>query len=226
MSVHLQQELEKLKMKLLHLGAISETAIERAGFALINLDVNLAREVINSDHLADLKEVEIEEDCLKILALYTPVANDLRFVVAILKINNDLERVCDLAVNIAERVVFLGSRAPIEAPADFNQMWKLSLKMLNDCLEAFVESDAKMAKSVCEQDDEVDAINRQVYQAVYDQIKKDPEKTEALIHYLSISRHFERAADYATNIAEDVIYMVDGEIIRHKPELFHLKPTK
>jgi phosphate transport system protein len=210
----------------LHLGAISETAIERAGFALINLDVNLAREVINSDHLADLKEVEIEEDCLKILALYTPVANDLRFVVAILKINNDLERVCDLAVNIAERVVFLGSRAPIEAPADFNQMWKLSLKMLNDCLEAFVESDAKMAKSVCEQDDEVDAINRQVYQAVYDQIKKDPEKTEALIHYLSISRHFERAADYATNIAEDVIYMVDGEIIRHKPELFHLKPTK
>lgn len=212
-------------MKLLHLGAMAETAIDKAEFAFTNLDVALAREVIASDHLSDLKEVEIEEDCLKILALHTPVATDLRFVVATLKINNDLERVCDLAVNIAERVVFLGSRPPVKAPADFGPMWALCLKMVNDCLESFVEGDTQLAKAVCEQDDEVDAINRKVYQLVYDEIKRDPEKTEALIHYLSISKHLERVADYATNIAEDVIYMVEGEIIRHKPELYHLKPN-
>lgn len=226
MSVHLQQELEKLKLKLLHLGAMAETSMEKSGFALQNMDISMAREVIASDHLADQKEVEIEEDCLKILALHTPVATDLRLVVATLKINNDLERVCDLAVNIAERVVFLGSQPPVKAPVDFKEMWTLSLKMVNDCLQSFVELDTKLAKAVCEQDDEVDAINRQVYQVVYDEIKKDSSKAEPLIHYLSISRHFERVADYATNIAEDVIYMVDGEIIRHKPEQYHLKPVK
>jgi phosphate transport system protein len=203
---------------------MAETAIEKSGFALKNLDIQMAREIVEADHEADLKEVEIEEDCLKILALHTPVANDLRFVVATLKINNDLERVCDLAVNIAERVIFLGSSSPIPSPLDFHPMWKACLKMMNDCLQAFVDGNLPLAKSVCEQDDFVDRINRQVYQLVYDGIKKEPQKTEALIHYLSISRHFERVADYATNIAEDVIYMVDGEIIRHKPEIYHLKP--
>ena len=217
MSVHLQNELESLKMKLLQLGAMAETSIEKAGYALRHMDRDIAKEIIESDEAADLKEVEIEEDCLKIMALHTPVANDLRYVVATLKINNDLERVCDLACNISKRVKYLAKQPPLSVPFAFDEMWSKVLTMLNKSIDAFITQDSKMAFATCDVDDEVDAINRDIYKQVYECIKEKPEHTEIYIHYLSISRALERVADYATNIAEDVIYMVDGRIVRHQP---------
>jgi phosphate transport system protein len=223
MSAHLITELEQLKRKLLYLGSLSEQSVRRAGQALTSLDVTLARDVIATDHQIDLKEVEIEEDCLKILALHQPVAQDLRLVVSALKINNDLERIGDLGVNIAERVIYLSQQPPVPIPFDFENMWKLSLDMVRRALDAMVRQDLQLAKLVCEDDDAVDAINKEMYHRVYEGIKKSPEHVESLIHYLSISRHLERVADYATNICEDVIYMIDGRIVRHQPEEYLLK---
>lgn len=220
MSVHLHHELELLKTKLLQLGGMTESCMRKAGMALKSLDPVLAREVIEADNLVDLKEVEIEEDCLKILALHTPVANDLRFVIATLKINNDLERVSDLAVNIAERVIYLHKQPPVSIPFDFESMWRKSLDMVKSALDCFVSGDIALARKVCEDDEEVDALNKAMYDKVYEGIKKNPDNVESLIHYLSVSRHLERVADYATNIAEDVIYMIEGKIVRHQPEEF------
>lgn len=220
MSVHLHKELEQLKSKLLYLGGMTESCMRKAGLALKTMDAALAREVIEADNQVDLKEVEIEEDCLKILALHTPVANDLRFVIATLKINNDLERVSDLAVNIAERVIYLQKRPPVPIPFDFESMWQKALAMIKNALDAFVRSDVALARKVCDDDDAVDSINKAMYAQVYEGIRKAPEHVESLIHYLSVSRHLERVADYATNIAEDVIYMIEGKIVRHLPEEF------
>lgn len=220
MSVHLHSELDKLKERLLYLGSLAETSIRKSGLAFKRMDANLAREVIEFDNQIDLKEVEIEEDCLKILALHTPVANDLRIVIATLKINNDLERVSDLGVNIAERVVYLTRQAAAPVPFDFEKMWTISLRMLKNSLDAFVKGDVAMAKQVCDDDDSVDMINKAMYHKVYEGIKANPAQVEAFIHYLSISRHLERVADYATNISEEVIYMIEGKIVRHQPEEF------
>jgi phosphate transport system protein len=168
--------------------------------------------------------VYLEEECLKILALHQPVAIDLRFVIAVLKINNDLERIGDLAVNIAERALFLTSQKPVDIPFDFMGMSEKTKIMLKMSLDALVNMDAKMAHDVCALDDGVDAINRRMYQQVQEGILENPEQIGSLIHCLSTSRHLERIADHATNIAEDVIYMVAGEIVRHKAEDF--RPDK
>jgi phosphate transport system protein len=220
MSAHLEQELNRLRNKLLMVGSLAEQSVRRAGLALKNSDVVMAKEVIATDAEIDLREVDLEEECLKILALHQPVAQDLRFVVSALKINNDLERIGDLGVNIAERVIYLTQNKPVPVPFDFETMWTLALKMVKGSLDALVRLDVPLAKQVCEDDDLVDRINREVYAKVYDGIKRNPELVEAYIHYLSISRHLERVADYATNICEDVIYMIDGRIVRHHPENF------
>ncbi len=218
MSAHLVNELDQLKKKLLHLGWMAEQSVRRGGLALKNMDVKQAREVILMDEQIDLAEVEIEEDCLKILALHQPVANDLRFVISAMKINNDLERIGDLGVNIAERAIYLGKKPPVPIPFDFENMWQLSLDMVKRSLDALVRLDVNEAKKVCEDDDKVDELNKAMYNKVYECIHKTPEHVEALIHYLSVSRHLERVADYATNICEDVIYMIEGKIVRHQPE--------
>lgn len=220
MSAHLITELEQLKRKLLYLGGLAEQSVRKGGLALKKLDADLAREVILMDHQLDLKEVEIEEDCLKILALHQPVANDLRFVISTLKINNDLERIGDLGVNIAERAIYLSKMPAVPIPFDFENMWQLALDMVKRSLDALVRQDIALAKAVCEDDDGVDKINKAMYDKVYAGIKASPEHVESLIHYLSISRHLERVADYATNICEDVIYMIEGRIVRHQPEEF------
>ncbi|OFZ18207.1 MAG: phosphate transport system regulatory protein PhoU [Bdellovibrionales bacterium RBG_16_40_8] len=218
MSAHLTLELDLVRKKLLDLWGLSEQSVRKAGISLQNLDEQQAKEVIKLDHQIDLLEVEIEEDCLKILALYQPVAIDLRLVIATLKINNDLERIGDLGVNIAERALYLSQQPPTPVPFDFEHMWQLSLDMVARSLDAFVRLDLNLAKQVCEDDDEVDAINMSMYDKVYEGIRKNPDQMESLIHYLSVSRHLERIADYATNISEDVIYMVEGKIVRHHHE--------
>ena len=218
MAKHLQNELEKLKKKLLSLSTIVEKNVGKAVRSVGERDKKLAQEIIDSDVKVDDLEVEVEEDCLKILALYQPVAADLRFIVAVLKINNDLERIADIAVNIAERSLYLCRKELIEMPFNFDDMTNKTCSMLKRSLDSLIRHDSEVAHQVCLDDDEVDAINREMYDQVYDGIRKKPQLVKPLVNCLAISRHLERIADYATNIAEDIIYMVEGNIIRHKPE--------
>jgi phosphate transport system protein len=223
MSVHLQREIEKLKRSLLALSARVEENLRRAVHAIDRHDVELARRVIDADIEIDHAEIDVEEECLKILALHQPVAIDLRLVIACLKINNDLERVGDLAVNIAERALFLADLPRVNAPFDFPTMADKAQAMVRNSLDALIHLDAALARSVCAADDEVDAINRQMYEQVQDGIRRQPQALNSLIHLLCVSRHLERIADHATNIAEDVIYMLKGEITRHGMQTRALK---
>lgn len=218
MTLHMKMEIDKLKKKLLALSADVQQQLWLAVKSIKERNAELARRVIDHDYEIDKSEVDVEEECLKILALYQPVAIDLRFIVTAFKINNDLERIGDLAVNIAERSEFLASRLPVEIPFDFDLMAERAQAMVRDAITALVNLDCVLAHQVCKRDDEVDAMNRQMYDQVKREILKHPEHIESLIHLLSVSRHLERIADHATNIAEDVIYMVEGKIIRHKTE--------
>ena len=161
-------------------------------------------------------EVEVEEECLKVLALYQPVATDLRFVVATLKINNDLERMGDLAKNIAKRVAYIAKADPIDVPIDFRGMAAQAQQMVKESLDALVNADANLARKVRIEDDGVDDARQRIRQQVLQGIRRSPEKTEYLLKLNSVSKHLERLADMATNVAEDVIYMVEGEIVRHQ----------
>lgn len=222
MAKHLQREIGNLKKKLLALGAKVETSVRDATLSIEKRDDELAQKIINDDINIDQTEVEIEEYCLKILALHQPVAIDLRFIVAVLKINNDLERIGDLAVNIAERAVFLASQPKVNISIDLVEMAYNAQSMLKKSLDALINHNAELADKVCASDDIVDQMNRQMYLKVQEAIVENPKQISSLIHLLSASRHLERIADHATNIAEDVIYMVKGEIIRHKAENYRL----
>jgi len=222
MTVHMKREIDKLKKMLMSLCEVVEESLRQAVKSIKERDAKLAEKVIETDIEIDHMEVDIEEECLKILALYQPVAIDLRFIITALKIDNDLERIGDLAVNLAERSKFLAGRQEEEIPFDFDEMTEKTKSMLHKSLEALVNMDAKLAYEVCAADDEVDNINSQMYLIVQDTICKHPERTEFLVHLLSASRHLERVADHATNIAEDVIYMIEGRIVRHKAEDYKL----
>jgi phosphate transport system protein len=217
MSQHLQQEIEKLKSKLLSLVANVKGAVEKAVTSIDSRDARLAQSVVERDVEIDHAEVDLEDDCLKILALYQPVATNLRVIISVMKINNDMERIGDLAVNIAERTLYLCTEQPIEAPSDLAVMRTKALAMLTGSLESLIGLNTKRAHEVRTADDEVDEINRQIFKEFTTAVRKNPDTVESLLCYLSVSRHLERIADYATNIAEDVIYLVDGEIVRHSP---------
>jgi phosphate transport system protein len=217
MARHLELELDALKRKLLALSAIVEETVGRSVKSLSLRDEKLGRQVVEADKEIDLIEVDLEEDCLKILALHQPVALDLRVVIAALKINNDLERVGDLAVNIAQRAIALSALKPVEVPFDFDTMAKKTRAMLRQSLDSLIDMDVRSAHEVCRLDDEIDAMNRDMYGKVFASIRKNVDDLEAMILYHSAARHLERIADYATNIAEDVIYMIEGTIVRHKP---------
>ncbi len=195
-----------------------EEAIAKAISALVNRNGELARAVIDADTEIDRMEVDVEEECLKILALYQPVAADLRFVVAVLKINNDLERMGDLARNIAKRVAFLASHERIDLPGEFRVMASKAQSMVKQSLDALVNSDTSFARKVRDDDDEVDALQRTIRTKVEEQMRRSPDQLDSLMRLMSVSRHLERLADMATNVAEDVIYMVEGDIVRHRAE--------
>ena len=218
MTKHFERELDWLKKELLELSALVEENVMKSIQSLKTRDESLAREVINSDDVVDHSEVALEEQCLKILALHQPVAGDLRFIISALKINNELERVADLAVNIAERSLVIMRQKIIDAPFDYTHMAQKSRAMLTRAIDSLIKMDTALAQEVCQADDEVDELNRDVYTQVYRLIKQQPDNVEILINYVSVSRHLERIADYATNIAEDVIYLVEGKIIRHQPD--------
>jgi phosphate transport system protein len=215
MPKHLQNDLERLKKSVLDIGTMVEEALSNAITSLNQRDRALAEAVIEGDHQIDRKEVWIEEDCLKILALHQPVAKDLRYVVAVLKLNNDLERVGDLAVNIAQRTLSLTSMEPVLIPEDLFLMARKATEMVKRSFDSLIESDTHLATEVGVADDEVDGLNRRLFAVLQEKIKKTPERMEQYIHLLSVTRYLERIADQATNIAEDVIYMVEGEVVRH-----------
>ena len=216
MARHIEHQIAQLKNSILQFGTIVEESISRSNTALFKRDVELAQKVVANDTEIDRLEVELEEECLKVLALYQPVAADLRFVVAVLKINNDLERIGDLASNIAKTVSQLTITGPLELPEEISSMAKNVEEMVKNSLDAVVKADPDLARQVRKEDDIVDAGRHTVRKLVMQQIKKDPEKVEGLLQINSISKHLERIADMATNIAEDVIYMVEGEIVRHR----------
>lgn len=216
MTRHIERQIDHLKQKILFIGTLVEEAISKAITALMSCDVTLAQRVIESDNEIDRMEVEVEEECLKILALYQPVAADLRFVVAALKMNNDLERMGDLAKNIAKRVGQLDKGGQTELPAEIRPMAIKAQEMVKQCLEAVINADPVLARHVREQDDVVDDARNQIRDQVMKGILKNPENTENLMRINAVSKHFERLADMATNVAEDVIYMVEGDIVRHR----------
>jgi phosphate transport system protein len=215
---HLEREIENLKKQILALSATVEDNVYKAVQALTDRSSAIADEVIKSDLRIDETEVAIEEECLKVLALHQPVAIDLRFIVAIMKINNDLERMGDLAVNIAERAMFLATREKPDIPLDLPLMAEKTKAMMKKSLDSLMKQDARLAYEVLAADDEIDAMNRQMYGEIQNAIRRRPDQLESFIHLLSCSRHLERIADHATNIAEDVIYMIEGAIVRHRAE--------
>jgi len=218
MTKHIERQIESLKERILRLGTLVEEAISKSITALINRDRSLAQRVIVNDSDIDAMEVEVEEECLKMLALYQPVAADLRFVVAALKINNDLERMGDLARNIAKRVTQLEGGDPYDLPPEIRTMATQAQEMVRQCLDAVVKRDPTLARQVREEDDIVDEARQRIQRRVLQGIKDQPENVENLLRINSVSKHIERIADMATNIAEDVVYMVEGDIVRHRSE--------
>ncbi len=216
MSVHLKREIDNLKERILSLSAVVEDRVHQAVKSLETRDSELAEKIINGDVEIDREEVEIEEDCLKILALHQPVAVDLRLIVAVLKINNDLERIGDLAVNIARKAAAFASQPPMEIPFDLADMSEKTQAMLRDSLDSLVNLDTSLARRVCARDDEVDRMKHEIRLQVEQMIGIEPKHVTSLLKLLAASRNLERIADLATNIAEDVIYMVEGKIIRHR----------
>lgn len=216
MSLHLQRQIGTLKKMVLALGAQVEEAVASAIQAVQARDVQLAQRVIEGDREIDLAEVDIEEECLHALALHQPVAFDLRYIISVLKINSELERIGDLAVNIAEQAIFLCQRASLQQPPfDMPGMARAVREMVQHALDALVNIDPELAATVRLRDEHVDKIHRGMYRLVENSIRTDPEMVQAYIHMLNISRHLERMADHAVNIAEDVVYMAKGEVLRH-----------
>lgn len=215
MSVHLERELGLLKRRTLEMCARAERAVQDAVSALATRDVALAERLIAEDDVLDRYELDVEEECLKLLALHQPVATDLRFIVAVMRLNDDLERIGDLAVHIAERVLAICREPPAKDPIDFRPLAGLTLTMLRRSIDALVGLDAVIAREVIASDDAVDAANRTVVEQVKARIRSNPAALDAELHLMAIARHFERIADHAVNIAEDVIYLLEGRIVRH-----------
>lgn len=220
MSIHLTRDLETLHQHIMSMCAVVEEVVHKAVDELGQPDVALSQQLVERDDEVDRWDVRIEEECLKILALHQPVANNLRRVTAVLKIAWELERVADVAVNIAERAAGLAGGPQIHVPEKLHHMAHLALDMLRLSLDAFVAQDSRLARDVCRQDDIVDSLNKEIIEELIAMMKRSPDMVEPAMQLFSASRHVERVADHATNIAEDVVYLVEGEIIRHRAEFW------
>ena len=216
MRIRLQKDIDKLKKRAISLGALVEERFRMALKAIECRDADLAGKVVDGDMEIDELEVDIEEDCLKILALHQPVADQLRFIITILKMNNDLERIGDLAVNIAQRGQSIARRSQKANPFDYSTMGRKTEEMLEKSLDSLVNWDLSLAYEVLSRDDEVDLMKNTVQEQFARELSKAQDNAESMIDFFLVSRHLERIADHATNIAEDVIYMITGEIHRHK----------
>jgi len=215
METHLQMELQELKENLLKMAALVEGAIRDAVQSLAKRDSDLARKTFGMEDRINKLEIVIDEMCLKLLALRQPMAADLRFITSAMKIITDLERMGDQAVNIAERAVSLNQEPQIKPYIDIPKMAEIVQSMVKDVLDAFVNHDPKLARSVCERDDMVDGLNNQVVRELLTYMMSDPKTITRAVHLMIVFRCLERIADHATNIAEDVIFMVDALVIKH-----------
>ena len=215
MERHIDIELRKLKDELVRMASLAESSIGLAVKALVSRDAEGARRVLASDDAINMSELEVDDLCLRLLALHHPEARDLRFIAMAFKINNDLERMGDLAVNIAERTLDLLKEPLLKPLIDLPRMAELAQAMVKDSLDAFVRQDAELAKQVCERDDAVDKLNDQIFRELLTYMLQDPKTITRAVGLILIGRHIERIADHATNIAEDVVYMVKGKIIKH-----------
>jgi phosphate transport system protein len=218
MSVHFQREIERLRKRLLTEAAIVEDALAKAIAALLNRDTALAEAVISGDHDVDREELAVEEESLKLIALHQPVAHDLRFISSVLTMNNDLERMGDLSANIAKRARWLSNREPLGWPPELEECAEAAQSMVDQSLNALIVGDANLARQVCAEDETVDRQKRQITAALRERMKREPENVDILLKMMDVPRHLERIADLATNIAEDVIFMVEGHIVRHHNE--------
>jgi phosphate transport system protein len=218
-SAHLQREIERLKKQVLSLCALVEDQVQLALRAVLERNETLAAEVEQRDLDIDQREIEVEEECMKTLALHQPVAVDLRLIIATMKINNDLERIGDMAVNIARKAKALVGEPPVEVSFDLGAMWEKTQTMLRDSIDALVNLDVEQATSVCRRDDEVDRMKSEIRVQVEQLIGRHPDRVGPYLRLLAVSRNLERIADLATNIAEDVVYLAEGRIIRHGRKL-------
>ena len=215
MTKHFYRDMENLHRDILALSALVEEMIGNAAKALRERDPELAADVIAVDPQVDDREVQIEEFCLKMLALHQPVAVELRRIATVMKVNNDLERIADLAVNLAERATALAAHPQFDPPTELDDMITVGTQMVRDAMDAFVNLDSQSAREICLRDEAVDRQNEDIIEELRALMKADPRSVEPALLCFSATRHMERIADHATNIAEDVIYLVDGEIIRH-----------
>lgn len=215
MSVHLQMDLSELHKDLLNMCGRVEDMIHRAVGLLSAPDFDQAQQLIAEDTDIDRWDVRLEDACLKLLALYQPVAIDLRRVTTVMKVSGELERVADMAGNIAERALGLLNSAPVVVPDQLTSMAERAVDMLHRSIDAYVDLNTELARRVCAEDDEIDQMNRQLIDQLIAYMHRSPDQLDALLHLFSAVRQVERVADHATNIAEDVVYLVEGRIIRH-----------
>lgn len=217
MSVHMQHEMENLKKLILSLSTMVDEALGKAVKAVQSCDIALAEEVIAGDGAIDDMEVRVEEECLKILALYQPVAIDLRFIVAVLKMNSDLERIGDLAANIAQSAITVSRLPRPDRPFSLDAMCGKAKRIVKKSLDALIALDADLAREVLEDDDGIDEDRRLVKSLVLEELGSQPQYAEVMMAIYAVARRLERIGDHATNIAEDVIYMIEADIVRHQP---------
>lgn len=209
------EELKNLKDKILKLGALVEEQVQNAVNALVKRDSNLGKDVIEKDTQVNRIEVEIDEECIRLIALRQPVGVDLRFITTAMKLVTDLERIGDLAVDICERAMELNLEPQLKPFIDIPRMADISMQMLKGALDAFVNRDSKLAQEVCARDDEVDNLNVQIFRELLTFMVEDSHTISRAVRISYISKYLERIADHATNIAEMVVYLVEGKIIRH-----------
>jgi phosphate transport system protein len=219
METHFEKELQELKENLLKMAALVEKAIGDAVQSLVKRDSELAKKTFEGEDRINAMEIGIEDTCLKLLALRQPMAADLRFITSAMKITTDLERMADQAVNIAERAVSLNQEAQLKPYIDIPKMAEIAQSMVKDVLDAFVNGDSKLARSVCERDDLVDGLNDQVFRELLTYMNSDPQTITRAIHLMIVCRCLERIGDHATNIAEDVIFMLDARVIKHHADV-------
>ena len=219
MPTHFQKELQELKEALLEMAALVEEAIRTAVRSLVKRDSGLAKKTFEGEERINRMEIDIEDRCLKLLALRQPMAADLRFITSAMKIITDLERMGDQAVNIAERAISLNQEPQLKPYIDIPKIAEIAQSMVKDALDSFVNSDSKLARSVCERDDTVDGLNDQVFRELLTFMMSDPQTITRAVHLMIVCRCLERIADHATNIAEDVIFLVDARVIKHHADM-------
>lgn len=215
MERHFDQELETLKGRLLLMGGRTEAIVQKSVEALKRRDPRLAREVFDDDQAIDRLEIDVEERCIGLLALRQPLAVDLRFITAALKISNDLERMGDHAVNIAEGALRLAEVPPLKPLVDIPRMADMAASMLREALDAFVRRDAATARRLCRRDDDVDNLNRQLFRELLSFMLEDPSTITRAMELILVARNLERVADLATNVAEEVVFIAEARIIKH-----------